>query len=562
MQDAPGARSAPSQLDSQRENERIMTNGTAWWQGAIIYQIYPRSFLDTSGNGIGDLRGITRGLDYVASLGADAIWISPFVRSPMKDGGYDVSDYLAVDPLFGRQEDLHELFRAAHERGLKVLLDQVLSHTSDQHPWFLESRRSRDNARADWYVWADAAEDGGPPNNWLSVFGGSSWQWSPWRSQYYLHNFLREQPDLNFHCVAVQEALLEVCRSWLELGADGFRLDVCAFYFHDRALPDNPPAPETPRGSHFQFNPYSYQRHIHDIAQPENTAFLERLRRLVDSYRDRVLLGELHQENYAKLHREYTAPGRLHLAYGYALLGADRMSAGLLRRTAEHLGHSTGDGWVCWAMDNHDFSRSLTRFAWAQQQEAPVVHLAALSCLRGAACIYQGSELALPQAELEPGQLADPYGIEFWPAYAGRDGSRTPMPWVEDAPHGGFSAAEPWLPVPSSHRAKAVSVQEGRPGSPLLRLRSFLHWRRQQPALRAGSMSFLDLPEPLLGFFRHREGTTICCIFNLGPEEQQLPIDGGEGFGEAMTGHGFGCLSDEGALYFPPWGAWFGALHR
>lgn len=272
----------------------------------MIYQIYPRSFFDTTGNGIGDLPGITKKLDYVADLGVDAIWISPFVASPMKDFGYDVSDYLSVDPLFGTLEDAKALIDAAHERGLRVLMDQVLSHTSDQHPWFQESRSSRDNPKADWYVWADPKPDGSPPNNWLSVFGGSSWQWEPRRDQYYLHNFLREQPDLNFHCEAVRTAILDVCRHWLDLGVDGFRLDVCAFYFHNPTLPDNPPNPKRPLGSSFLFNPYSLQHHIQDIGQPENLAFLAELRQLADSYGDRLLLGELHESEAESLHRAYT----------------------------------------------------------------------------------------------------------------------------------------------------------------------------------------------------------------------------------------------------------------
>ena len=534
-----------------------MPSDAAWWQGATIYQIYPRSFLDTTGNGVGDLRGIARKLDYVAGLGVDAIWVSPFVQSPMKDYGYDVSDYFAVDPLFGQQEDVHILFEEAHKRGLKVLMDQVLSHTSDRHPWFRESKCSRDNPRADWYVWADAAPDGGPPNNWLSVFGGPSWQWSPWRGQYYLHNFLREQPDLNFHNPEVQEAMLEVCRTWLELGADGFRLDVCAFYFHDPELRDNPPEPEAPRGSHFQFNPYSHQRHVHDIAQPQNLAFLERLRALADSYGDRVLLGELHQENPARLHRDYTAPGRLHLAYGYDILGADGLSAGLLRRSAEKLGHGPDDGWPCWAMDNHDFMRTPSRCGWEDDPDAAVLALVALTCLRGAACIYQGSELALPEAELNRDDLHDPYGIEFWPAYKGRDGARTPMPWDAQAPHGGFSAADPWLPVPAAHLRRAVSVQDAQPGSPLNRLRRFLAWRGQEAALRRGAMTFHDAPDNVLAFSRSLEDEAICCVFNLGAEERRVPISGGV-CGRALEGHGYGCPEEGGSLRLPAWGAWFG----
>lgn len=534
-----------------------MTEKTAWWQGATIYQIYPRSFLDTTGNGVGDLPGITRKLDYVADLGVDALWISPFVQSPMKDYGYDVSDYLAVDPLFGQQEDVHILFEEAHKRGLKVLMDQVLSHTSDLHPWFRESRSSRDNDKADWYVWVDAAEDGSPPNNWLSVFGGSSWQWSPWRGQYYLHNFLREQPDLNFHNPEVRQAMLDICRSWLDLGADGFRLDVCAFYFHDRALRDNPPEPETPRGAHFQFNPYSHQRHVHDIAQPENLAFLERLRVLTDEYEDRVLLGELHQENYAQLHRDYTARGRLHLAYGYDILGADGLSAGLLQRTAEKLGYGQSDGWPCWAMDNHDFMRTPSRCSWERNPDGAVLALVALTCLRGAACIYQGSELALPEAELEYDQLHDPYGREFWPAYKGRDGARTPMPWDQSAPHGGFSAVDPWLPVPHGHLRRAVSVQTAQPGSPLTRLSRFLKWRDGEPALRHGAMVFHEAPEEVLAFTRDDGDAPVFCAFNF--SETDVCMAGlGTTCGDALEGHGFGFHEDRAGIHLPAWGAFFG----
>ncbi|SLN65762.1 Oligo-1,6-glucosidase [Roseivivax jejudonensis] len=534
-----------------------MTTHAAWWQGATIYQIYPRSFLDTTGNGVGDLPGITRKLDYIAALGVDAIWISPFVQSPMKDYGYDVSDYRAVDPLFGQQGDVQVLFDEAHRRGLRVLMDQVLSHTSDQHPWFRESRGSRDNPKADWYVWADAAPDGGPPNNWLSVFGGASWQWSPWRSQYYLHNFLREQPDLNFHNPEVQEAVLDVCRYWLDLGADGFRLDVCAFYFHDTELRDNPPEPETPRGAHFQFNPYSYQRHVHDIGQPENLGFLERLRALTDEYEDRVLLGEMHQENYAQLHREYTAPGRLHLAYGYDLLGAEQRDPAVIRRSAEKLGYSDTDGWPCWAMDNHDFTRTPTRCGWEDNPDASVMALVALTCLRGAACLYQGSELALPEATLDYEDLQDPYGREFWPAYAGRDGARTPMPWTADHPNGDFSHEAPWLPVPPAHLRLSVATQDAQPGSPLNRIRRFLAWRRDEPALRHGAMRMHDGPEGVLTFTRDDGANPVFCAINLSPGGACV-TPGHAISGGALEGHGFGCHADETGIHLPAWGAWFG----
>ena len=264
---------------------------TDWWRGAVIYQIYPRSFQDSSGNGIGDLAGITRRLGHVASLGADAIWLSPIFPSPMADMGYDVSDYTGIDPLFGSLADFDRLLDEAHALGLKVIIDQVLSHTSDQHPWFAESRQSRVNPRADWYVWADPLPDGTPPNNWASVFGGPAWEWDPRRRQYYLHNFLAAQPDLNFHTPAVQDALIDAMRFWLDRGVDGFRLDTVNFYFHDAKLRPNPPEPRDEVLP--AINPYDMQDHVHSKSRPENIAFLQRIRQLTDSYPNRAMVGEV-----------------------------------------------------------------------------------------------------------------------------------------------------------------------------------------------------------------------------------------------------------------------------
>ncbi|UMA67117.1 alpha-glucosidase family protein (plasmid) [Roseivivax marinus] len=532
-----------------------MTSNDAWWRGAVIYHVYPRSFQDTSGDGIGDLNGITQRLGHIAELGADAVWISPFVRSPMRDFGYDVLDYCDVDPMFGTLEDFHRLLDTAHKRDLKVLMDQVLSHTSSDHPWFLESRASRDNAKADWYVWADPRPDGSPPNNWLSVFGGSAWQWEPRRSQYYLHNFLREQPDLNFHNPSVRAAVLDVCRFWLEMGVDGFRLDVCAFYFHDPELKDNPPNPNRPSGKSFMFNPYSMQRHVNDIGQPENLAFLEELRGLCDAY-SAVLLGELHETDAEKLHREYTAPGRLHLAYGYWLLGAEEIGAGDLYGLVRALGHEAHEGWPAWALENHDFMRAPSRLA---DGEAPMALTAALISMRGAFCFYQGAELGLPEANVPFERLADPYGREFYPAYPGRDGSRTPIPWNADAPHSGFSEVEPWLPIPAEHRALNAEDQGRLAGSVLARMRRFLNWRRTRPELRDGNMDMLDLPEPVFGFVRAREEDRLLCLFNLG--DGPVDVDPPQtGFGTPVEGHGLDWASHAGRVRLPRGGGYFGEL--
>ncbi|MEM9268958.1 MAG: alpha-amylase family glycosyl hydrolase, partial [Pseudomonadota bacterium] len=277
-----------------------LTPDPDWWRGAVIYQIYPRSFQDSNGDGIGDLRGIIDRLPYVASLGVDAIWISPFFTSPMEDFGYDVSDYRDVDPMFGTLGDFDALIERAHGLGLRVMIDLVLSHTSAQHPWFEESRQSRDNPKSDWYVWADPNLDGTPPNNWLSIFGGSAWAWDGTRRQYYLHNFLASQPDLNFHCEAVQDALLDVARFWLEQGVDGFRLDTINFYVHDKDLRSNPALPVEARNATIapDVNPYNYQDHLYDKNRPENLAFLRRLRAVMDDYPDTAAVGEVGDAQY------------------------------------------------------------------------------------------------------------------------------------------------------------------------------------------------------------------------------------------------------------------------
>lgn len=531
-----------------------------WWKGAVIYQVYPRSFRDLSGDGIGDLKGISAQLDYIASLSVDAIWISPFQKSPMRDYGYDISDYCEVDPLFGSLDDALDLIDAAHRRGLKVLMDQAFSHTSDKHSWFEESRRDRGNEKADWYVWTDPRPDGTPPNNWLSVFGGPSWQWDPRRDQYYLHNFLSAQPDLNMHNPAVQNALLEVCRFWLDRGVDGFRLDVCAFYFHDLALRDNPANPEPPTGDHFNFNPYSWQHHIYDIARPENLDFLERLRAVSDAFPGSVLLGELHESEGERLHRDYTANNRLHLAYGYWMLGAEDLPPQKIREIAVALGHGDDDGWPCWSLENHDFMRAPTRLGLHHDHpHATLAYIAAISAMRGSMCLYQGSELGLPQAEVPQERLLDPYGIEFFPEFKGRDGSRTPMPWCEHETHCGFSDQEPWLPIPDSHRRHARNVQENAPGSFLNRLRRFMAWRAERRELRIGNMEFVDLHPDVLAFERRLDSNPATfCAFNLSKDVIEIPVTMGR-VGTALSGHGFGGAVRDGNLCLNAWDAYFGS---
>jgi len=536
-------------------------NDAPWWRGAVIYQIYPRSFLDTNGDGVGDLPGIIEKLDYVAGLGVDAIWIAPFFRSPMADFGYDIADYRAVDPLFGTIEDFDRLLAKAHALGLKVMIDQVLSHTSDQHAWFKESRSSRDNPKADWYVWADAREDGTPPNNWLSLFGGVAWQWEPRRGQYYLHNFLTSQPDLNFHNVQVQQATLDNVKFWLDKGVDGLRLDAINFCFHDKLLRDNPPKPADKRvGRGFSpDNPYAFQYHYFNNTQPENIPFLEALRGLMDGYEGAVALGEISSEDSLATTAEYTRGKRLHMGYSFELL-TDDFSAAYIRGTVENLEAQMREGWPCWAISNHDVERVLSRWGNGDKSVRMAGLLTAMVCsLRGSVCVYQGEELALTEAEVPFESLQDPYGIAFWPNFKGRDGCRTPLPW-NDSVNAGFSSGKPWLPVPDDHRVLAVSQQELDPQSALHGFRSFMQWRHRQPALRWGDIRFIDTPEPVLAFTRSYQGETVLAMFNLGakPVDVVLPA-----FRDAtpLGGHGLqeGTLS-EGLAQLPPHGLLFARL--
>ncbi len=508
---------------------KTITKSSEWWRGGVIYQIYPRSFLDTNADGIGDLPGITKRLEYIASLGVDSVWISPFFKSPMKDFGYDVSDMTDIDPMFGVMKDFEQLVAKAKSLGLKVMIDLVLSHTSDQHPWFIKSRANRDNAKADWYVWADPKMDGTPPNNWLSIFGGSAWEWDTRRRQYYLHNFLTCQPDLNFHNPDVCKALLEVAEFWLKKGVQGFRLDTVNFYYCDRELRDNPPNEGPPLDNVPESNPYSMQTHIYDITRPENLSFLEEFRQLLDRYPDTAAVGEMGAEKSYLLIPQYTERDkRLHMVYTFRFLN-EHFSVSYFREYIELLEAHLGDGWPCFAFSNHDVMRAVERWNRhhpAHQNDFSHLLLALLCSLRGSVCLYQGEELGLPEAVIPFEKLQDPYGIRFWPEFKGRDGCRTPMPWESGAHVAGFTGGEPWLPVPDEHRIRAVDVQEHQPDSLLHHFRAFLHWRKTHPALQTGSIRFIDAAEEVLAFIREGEDETLFCAFNLGIEERVFLVDG------------------------------------
>lgn len=521
-----------------------------WWKGAVIYQIYPRSYCDSNHDGIGDLPGICSKLEYIADLGVDAIWISPFFKSPMHDFGYDISDYRAVDPLFGSLDDFKQLLASAHELGLKVIIDQVISHSSDQHRWFEQSRRDRDNAKADWYVWADPKDDGSPPNNWLSFFGGSAWAYEPRREQYYLHNFLTSQPDLNFHNPAVQQAQLDNLRFWLDLGVDGFRLDVVNFYYHDDQLRDNPVLEQDQKTTVgvSQANPYSRQQHIYDISRPENLVFMNTLRALLDEYPDRTTMGEINGENSMQLMAQYTeGDDKLHMAYTFDLLGAES-SVEHIKNVIRHVEDGLSNGWPCWAVGNHDVARIVSRWGNNNDPHAfGLVATAMLTALHGTVCLYQGEELGLVEADIDFDDIVDPYGKPFWPEYKGRDGCRTPMPW-DTSQHAGFSTSPPWLPVDPRHVEVSVYSQQSSPDSLLSNTRRLLAWRKTVPALVDGSFQLIDTPEALC-WIRESSEQRVLVAFNLSSVAVNVELP--TAIKTVLEGHGFTSRVVDGVIDLP-----------
>ena len=410
------------------------------WKNKVIYQIYPRSFQDTSGNGIGDLNGISSRVDYIADLGVDYIWISPFFESPQKDFGYDVSNYRKVDKIFGSNNDFKRLIDVFHKKGIGVITDLVLSHTSDEHEWFKDSRKSKINQHKDWYVWQDGEPDS-PPNNWLSVFGGSAWKWDETREQYYLHNFLDSQPDLNFHNQEVQDQMLSEINFWLDFGVDGFRFDVINFLYHDKQLRNNPakdPRHVRPLGFN-KDNPYGLQVHKFDNTQPETLEYLTRIRALLDKY-NAISVGEIVSESPLEIIGEYANENRLHMAYCFEFL-SEEFDFLQTDKIVKDFFLNNPNSWPCWSFSNHDSMRIASRI-----DVEPKNIMQKLLELDGNICIYQGEELGLRETNIAYEDLQDPFGKNFWPEFKGRDGCRTPMPWNSNEKNLGFSSSTPWLP--------------------------------------------------------------------------------------------------------------------
>jgi alpha-glucosidase len=534
---------------SRIEAAERLSAASPWWRGAAIYQVYPRSFLDTNGDGIGDLPGVTARLDHIAALGVDALWLSPFFTSPMKDFGYDVADYRDVDPIFGKLADFDALVARAHQLGLKVMIDQVYAHTSDMHAWFAESRSSRANSKADWYVWADPKLDGSPPSNWQSVFGGPAWTWDARRGQYYLHNFLSSQPQLNCHLPAVQDALLDVARFWLDRGVDGFRLDALNFAMHDPGFTDNPPAPDDGRP---RTRPFDFQLRKYSQSHAGIPAFIERIRALTEHYGAVFTMAEVGGADALSEMQLYTAgDARLNSAYGFDFLYAERLTPALVAESQADWPDRPGTGWPSWAFENHDAPRALSRWCTAANRPAFArLKMLLLAALRGNIILYQGEELGLEQVEIPFEQLQDPEAIANWPLTLSRDGARTPMPWAAQDEHGGFSSGAPWLPLGEANMAQAVDRQMADPASLLNLTIRLLGLRRLSEALRLGGFELLHADECTLAFRRKSDSQSVLALFNLSDATARWPA--------GLTANGQELVSVNGAVpgdMLPPFGA-------
>jgi alpha-glucosidase len=480
-----------------------------WWQSAVLYQIYPRSFQDTDGDGVGDLAGVLERLPYLIDLGVDALWLSPIFPSPMADFGYDISDYTDIAPLFGSLADFDALVAAAHRSGLKVLLDLVPNHTSDRHPWFANSRRSRDDPQRDWYIWRDPAPDGGPPNNWLSEFGGSAWQFDPPTGQYYYHAFLAQQPDLNWRNEKVRAAIHDVMRFWLARGVDGFRVDVIWHLIKDADFRDNPPNPGYVPGR----PPHERLLPLYTADRPEVHEVIAELRRVVDAFEDRVLIGEIYLP-VERLVAYYGANLRgANLPFNFTLLSAPWKAREIDRLIAEYEAALPPNGWPNWVLGNHDRPRFASRIGRDQARIAAML----LLTLRGTPTIYYGDEIGMTQVAIPPERVQDPFEKNVPGVGVGRDGCRTPMQW--SAAHGaGFSTGEPWLPLAKDFRSQNVESQRTEPTSILDLHRRLIALRRARPALTAGAYRPLSAEGDLLLYRREHENDQVTVALNLGRE--------------------------------------------
>ncbi|WP_246725319.1 alpha-amylase family glycosyl hydrolase [Beijerinckia sp. L45] len=492
---------------------------TPWWQRAIIYQVYPRSFQDSDGDGLGDLKGIATRLDHLVGLGVDAVWLSPVYPSPMADFGYDVADYCGIDPRFGTLADFDALTTAIHARGLKLILDFVPNHSSDQHPWFLESRSSRTNPKRDWYIWRDPAPGGGPPNNWLSHFGGGAWEWDAHTGQYYLHSFLAAQPDLNWRNPDLRTAMYDVLHFWLERGVDGFRVDVVWLLIKDDQFRDNPPNPAYREGQTSRDKLLS----IYDSDRPETQGIIQEMRAILDSFAgDRLLIGEI----YLPVDRLVAYYGRdlkgAQMPFNFQLINAPWHAAGIAKIIDDYETALPEGAWPNWVLSNHDQSRIGSRIGQAQARVAATL----LLTLRGTPTIYYGEEIGMVDVPIPPDRVQDPAEKNQPGLGLGRDPERTPMPW-DASVQGGFTTGTPWLPLGPDHATVNVAAQRVDAGSILALYKRLIALRRSHPALIDGAIALVKAQSAVLTYERRHGSERIAVLLNLGHDEQRVAIDDG-----------------------------------
>jgi alpha-glucosidase len=501
-----------------------------WWKAAVIYQIYPRSFQDSDGDGVGDLAGIIRRLPYLAGLGVDALWVSPIFPSPMKDFGYDICDYAGIDPLFGTMADFDTLLATVHRRGLKLILDFVPNHTSDRHPWFVESRSSRESAKRDWYIWRDPAPGGGPPNNWLSEFGGGAWSFHPEAGQYYYHAFLPEQPDLNWRNPEVVGAMHDVMRFWLRKGVDGFRVDVIWHLIKDDRFRDNPINPGYAPG----MPPHQRVLPLYSADLPAVQEIINGLRRVTDEFPERLLIGEI----YLPFERLVAYYGRdlegVHLPFNFALLHSHWDAGTVAALIDAYEAALPAGGWPNWVLGNHDRARIASRIGDAQARIAAML----LLTLRGTPTLYYGDEIGMRQVPIPPERVRDPFEQRVPGIGVGRDGARTPMQW-DAGDFAGFSTVEPWLPIAGCYRDRNVETELGDPSSIHHLYRRLIATRRQHPALSAGSYRRLLTQRDLLLYARQAGSERILVALNFGPEAISTPLPRDAASGRVLVS-GFG----------------------
>lgn len=493
-----------------------------WWQNEAIYQIYPRSFQDSNGDGVGDLQGIRKRLPYIAQLGAGAVWLSPIFRSPMKDFGYDIADYCDIDPLFGSMDDFEQLLEEAHSHGLRLLLDFVPNHTSDQHAWFKQSRSSRDNDRRDWYIWQDPGPDGGPPNNWMSNFGGSAWTLDRQTGQYYYHAFLSSQPDLNWRNPQVRKAMLDTLRFWLDKGVDGFRVDVIWHLIKDAQLRDNPPNPDYKPGKP---DIQRYQQ-VYSADQPEVHDVIAEMRSVIDDYPERLLIGEIYLP-LERLMKYYGQSGEgVHLPFNFQLLQAPWEAERLASLIDEYEAALPEEGWPNWVLSNHDQPRIAARVGEAQTRVAAML----LLTLRGTPTLYYGDELGIGRVTIPEDRIQDPWAKQEPDSSFNRDAARTPMQWSARA-NAGFSPVEPWLPLTGDWSKRNVDTVSSQTTSLLNLYQSLLVLRKRESALRIGSYHLRFATDRVLCYERIHDDERLAVLLNFtdGPCEVALPA----GYGHA-----------------------------